>query len=98
MTNLNNVVASLRKEYSRLEKEMGNVGKALNALGHARGKKVKTTGNTLSKEARNRAAAPQRNPWAKGRKRAPQGVKTQALASSETPDATPSIPSPHNLH
>jgi hypothetical protein len=33
MTKLNKVVASLRNEYSRLEKEMGRVGKALDALG-----------------------------------------------------------------
>jgi hypothetical protein len=30
---LNKVVASLQKEYSRLEKEIGRVGKALDALG-----------------------------------------------------------------
>jgi len=76
MTNLNNVVASLRKEYSRLEKEMGNVGKALNALSHAGGKKLKTTGRTLSKEARNRIAAAQRLRWAKVRKEAAKLVKS----------------------
>jgi hypothetical protein len=37
---MNKVVISLRKEYSRLEKEMGKVGKALDALGHAGGKKT----------------------------------------------------------
>jgi hypothetical protein len=40
---MNKVVASLRKEYSRLEKEMGQVGKALDALGHAGGRKLKKT-------------------------------------------------------
>ena len=51
MTNLNKVVSSLRFEYSRLEKEMERVGKALNALGHANGAKLKNSGRTLSKEA-----------------------------------------------
>jgi len=37
---IHKVVASLQKEYSRLEKEMGQVGKALDALGHAGGKKT----------------------------------------------------------
>ena len=32
---MSKVVASLQKEYSRLEKEMGQVGKALDALGHS---------------------------------------------------------------
>ena len=57
MINLNKVVKSLRNEYSRLEKEMGRVGKALDALGHAGGKSLKTTGRTLSKEARKRIAS-----------------------------------------
>ena len=43
MTNLNKVVSSLRFEYSRLEKEMERVGKALNALGHANGAKLKNS-------------------------------------------------------
>src|SRR5438309_4880273 len=54
MINLNKVVASLQTEYSRLQKEMERVGKALGALGHAngsrRGKRI------LSKEARERIA------------------------------------------
>ena len=76
MTNLNKVVTSLQQEYSRLEKEMANVGKALNALGHAGGKKLKSTGRTLSKEARDRIAAAQRLRWAKVRKQAAKLVKT----------------------
>ena len=76
MTNLNKVVSSLQEEYSRLEKEMANVGKALNALGHAGGKKLKSTGRTLSKEARDRIAAAQRLRWAKVRKQAAKLVKT----------------------
>ena len=70
MTTLNKVVASLQKEYSRLEFEMGRVGKALNALGRAGGKKLKKTGRTLSKEARQRIADAQRLRWAKVRKAA----------------------------
>jgi truncated hemoglobin YjbI len=66
MTNLNKVVASLQTEYSRLQKEMERVGKALGALGHAngnrRGKRI------LSKEARERIAEAQRQRWAKVRK------------------------------
>jgi len=49
---------------------MGRVGKALNALGRAGGKKLKKTGRTLSKEARQRIAAAQRLRWAKVRKAA----------------------------
>jgi hypothetical protein len=70
MINLNKVVSSLRNEYSRLEKEMGRVGKALNALGHAGGNTVKKTGRILSKEARKRIADAQRLRWAKVRKQA----------------------------
>jgi hypothetical protein len=76
MTNLNKVVTSLHEEYSRLEKEMANVWKALNALGHAGGKKLKATGRTLSQEARDRIAAAQRLRWAKVRKQAAKLVKT----------------------
>ena len=76
MTNLKKVVASLRNEYSRLEKEMGRVGKALDALGHAGGKSLKHTGRTLSKEARQRIADAQRLRWAKVRKQAAKLVKS----------------------
>lgn len=76
MTNLNKVVTSLRDEYSRLEKEMQRVGKALDALGHAGGNKLKTVKRTLSKEARERIAAAQRLRWAKVRKQAAKLVKT----------------------
>ena len=76
MTNLNKVVASLRNEYSRLEKEMGNVGKALDALGHAGGKTLKRTGRTLSKDARRRIAEAQKLRWAKVRKQAAKLVKS----------------------
>ncbi len=41
MANLNNVVASLRAEYSRLQNEVERVGKALEALGSANGAKPK---------------------------------------------------------
>jgi hypothetical protein len=76
MTNLNKVVSSLQKEYSRLHKEMGKVGSALEALGHAGGKKLKTTGRTLSKEARQRIADAQKLRWAKVRKQAAKLVKS----------------------
>ncbi|MFZ0200891.1 MAG: hypothetical protein WB523_23460 [Candidatus Sulfotelmatobacter sp.] len=67
---IDKVVVSLQKEYSRLEKEMGQVGKALDALRHAGGKKtkLKRTGRTLSKEARRRIAEAQKLRWAKVRK------------------------------
>jgi hypothetical protein len=69
MTNLNKVVTSLRSEYSRLEREMERVGKALNALGQAGGKKLRAK-RVLSKEARQRIAEAQRRRWAKVRKQA----------------------------
>ena len=66
MTNLNKAVATLQSEYSRLQREMERVGKALSALGSAngarRGKRI------LSKEARERIAEAQRQRWAKVRK------------------------------
>jgi hypothetical protein len=74
-TMMNKVVVSLRKEYSRLEREMGKVGKALDALGHAGGKKLKTTGRTLSKDARRRIAEAQKLRWAKVRKAAAKLAK-----------------------
>ena len=70
MTNLTKVVASLRGEYSRLEKEMERVGKALNALGQVNGNQVKRVKRVLSKEARRRIAEAQRLRWAKVRKQA----------------------------
>ena len=73
---MNKVVASLRKEYSRLEKEIGQVGKALDALGHAGGKRLKKTGRTLSEDARRRIARAQRLRWAKVRKAAAKLVKS----------------------
>jgi hypothetical protein len=69
MTNLNKVVTSLRSEYARLEKEMERVGKALSALGHVGGNKLRTK-RFLSKEARQRIADAQRRRWAKVRKQA----------------------------
>jgi len=75
MTNLNQVVASLRREYSRLEKETERVRKALEALGHAGGNKLKRTKRVLSKAARQRIAAAQRLRWAKVRKQAAKLVK-----------------------
>jgi hypothetical protein len=68
MTNLNKVVTSLRSEYSRLEREMERVGKALDALGIAGGNKLRRAKRTLSKEARKRIADAQRLRWAKVRK------------------------------
>lgn len=70
MTNLNKVVSSLRVEYSRLQQEMERVGKALDALGHANGNKLKKVKRVLSKEARRRIAEAQRRRWAKVRKQA----------------------------
>ena len=67
MTNLSKAVATLQGEYSRLQRELDRVGKALAALGSAngssrRGKRI------LSKEARERIAEAQRQRWAKVRK------------------------------
>jgi len=76
MTNLNQVVASLRREYSRLEKERERVGKALDALGRTGGNKLKKTKRVLSKAARQRIAAAQRLRWAKVRKQAAKLVKS----------------------
>jgi hypothetical protein len=70
MTNLSKVVTSLRDEYSRLEKEMERVGKALSALGEANGNRLKRVKRVLSKEARERIAEAQRLRWAKVRKQA----------------------------
>jgi len=67
MTNLNKVVTSLRSEYSRLQKEMERVGRALQALGGANGAKPRTK-RVLSKDARRRIAEAQRQRWAKVRK------------------------------
>lgn len=76
MANLNKVVSSLRSEYSRLETEMERVGKALHALGHAGGTKLRKQTRVLSKEARKRIADAQRLRWAKVRKQAAKLVKT----------------------
>ena len=70
MTNLNKVVTSLQGEYSRLQKEMERVGKALNALGQAGGNGFRRGKRVLSKDARERIAAAQRLRWAKVRKQA----------------------------
>ena len=71
MTNLNKVVTSLQGEYSRLQKELDRVGKALHALGHANGSRFRGK-RVLSKEARERIAEAQRQRWAKVRKQAKQ--------------------------
>lgn len=76
MANLNKVVTSLRVEYSRLQREMDRVGKALNALGHAGGNKLGKTKRILSKDARRRIADAQRLRWAKVRKQAAKLVKS----------------------
>ncbi len=72
MTNLNKVVTSLRSEYSRLQKEMERVGKALDALGHVSSAGFRTGRRVLSKEARERIAEAQRQRWAKVRRQAKQ--------------------------
>ena len=54
---LDKVVLSLQKEYSRLQQEMGKVGKALDALGYASGKKLKKTGRTLSEDPKGQCQA-----------------------------------------
>ena len=66
MTDLSKVVSSLQGEYSRLQKEMDRVGKALAALGSANG--GRRAKRILSKEARERIAEAQRQRWAKVRK------------------------------
>jgi hypothetical protein len=76
MTTLNKVVASLHEEYSRLEKEMGQVRTALDALGHANGNRIRGTRRTLSPEARARIAAAQKLRWAKVRKQAAKQAKS----------------------
>jgi hypothetical protein len=69
MTNLNKVVASLRTEYARLQKEVERVGKALEVLGRTNGAMPRRAKRTLSKDARRRIAEAQRLRWAKVRKR-----------------------------
>lgn len=69
MANLNNVVTSLRAEYSRLQSEVQRVKKALDALGGATGAPAaKRPKRVLSAEARRRIAEAQRKRWAKVRK------------------------------
>ena len=68
MSNLSKVVASLRAEQGRLEKEMEGVRKALHALGEAGSTRLKRTKRFLSKEARRRIAEAQKLRWAKVRK------------------------------
>ena len=70
MTSLSKVVISLRHEYARLEKQMGKVERALDALGPANGNRFKGTKRVLSKAARERIAEAQRRRWAKARKQA----------------------------
>ena len=70
MTNLNKVVTSLQSEYSRLQKELESVGKALSALGQSNGTGPRRAKRILSKEARERIAEAQRKRWAKVRKQA----------------------------
>jgi len=70
MTNLNKVVISLRHEHSRLEREMGKIEKALDALGHGNGNRIAKVKRVLSKEARRRIAEAQKRRWAKVRKQA----------------------------
>ena len=72
---MNNVVTSLQKEYSRLQTELGRVGKALDALGYGNGRRPHRTGRTLSKEARQRIAEAQRQRWARVRKAAGKSAK-----------------------
>lgn len=72
---INNAVASLQKEYSRLQSELGRVGKALNALGYGNGRRPGGARRPLSKEARERIAEAQRQRWAKVRKAAAKSAK-----------------------
>ena len=72
MSNVSKAVATLRSEYSRLEKEMEGVKRALDALGSANGNKPRRAKRFLSKEARERIAEAQRQRWAKARKAAKQ--------------------------
>jgi hypothetical protein len=67
MSNMHNVVTSLRAEYNRLQKDLERVGKALHALGNANGSHNGVK-RILSKEARERIAEAQRQRWAKVRK------------------------------
>jgi hypothetical protein len=69
MANLNNVVTSLRAEYSRLQSEAQRVKKALDALGSATiTSAARRPKRVLSAEARRRIAEAQRKRWAKVRK------------------------------
>jgi len=70
MTNLSKVVISLRREHSRLEKEIDRIEKALDVLGHSNGNKIRKVKRVLSKEARRRIAEAQKRRWAKVRKQA----------------------------
>jgi hypothetical protein len=83
MTTLNDVVASLQKERGRLQSELQQVSRALEALGQAGGNRAnganKRTGRkarrTLSPEARRRIADAQRKRWAKVRKQSAKQSK-----------------------
>ncbi len=69
MANLNNVVTSLRAEYSRLQNEAQRVKKALDALGSTSGAPTaKRPKRILSADARRRIAEAQRQRWAKLRR------------------------------
>ena len=70
MTNLSKVVISLRREHSRLEKEIDRIEKALDVLGNSNGNKIRKVKRVLSKEARRRIAEAQKRRWAKVRKQA----------------------------
>jgi hypothetical protein len=74
MSNLTKVVGSLRNEHARLQKELGRVKKALDALGQAGGSSLNGV-RILSKDARKRIADAQRLRWAKVRKEAAKAVK-----------------------
>ena len=85
---MNKVVASLQKEYSRLEKEMGQVGKALDALGHSNGKRLKMTGRTLSKDARQpncRSTKTTLGEGPKGRRQASEVISKEMLSQAPQP-------------
>ena len=66
MTNLGDVVRMLRKEHTRLSKEMKAVGAALSAFGAAYVKGAVRRG-TMSAAGRARIVAAQRARWAKVR-------------------------------
>jgi hypothetical protein len=86
MANLAGVVHLLKKEQSRLTKELQGISAALAAFGNAYGKRTGTRGR-LSVAARARIAAAQRARWAKVKASKNQS-RNGAAASKRTMSAT----------